>query len=97
MAVDVRSLSPAERDKLKKELAAVELEEKEAYKKEFVDEVVKAAISKEVKWSEALALLSDYTPDSDATAKELGYKYKGKDKNGKKTYYMRKMKDTKEL
>jgi ribosomal protein L34 len=97
MNIDVKSLSRTERDKLRKDLDAVEQEEKEAYKREFVDEVVNAAISKGVKWSEALALLGDYVPESDARARKLGFKFKGKSKEDKTVYYIRKMKGASEL
>jgi hypothetical protein len=50
-----------------------------------------------VKWSEALALLKAYTPDTDATAKKLGYRFKGKDDRGNTVYYVRKMSGTKAL
>ncbi|MFC6637784.1 hypothetical protein GV827_05900 [Sulfitobacter sp. JBTF-M27] len=95
--VDVKALSPAEREKLKKEILRVEEEEKNAYKTEFVDNVVKLAIDKGVRWSEAVALLQDYKPDTDAKAKKMGFGFKGKNKEGKTVYYVRKMKGATEL
>jgi hypothetical protein len=97
MSINVKSLSKDERRKLIEEIQKAEQEEKEAYKKEFVNAVVETAIQRGVKWSEALALLNAYSPDNDTIARKLGYKYKAKNKDNKTTYYMRKMSDTKEF
>jgi len=97
VSIDVKSLSPDERQKLIEEIRRAEKEEKEAYKHEFVKAVVETAIERGVKWSEALALLKAYTPDTDATAKKLGYRFKGKDDRGNTVYYVRKMSGTKAL
>lgn len=97
MAINIKKLSPEERQKLKEEIDQIEKEEKEAYKHEFVESVVQTAIEKGVKWSEGLALLNAYTPKTDSEAKKLGYKFKGKDKNNKIAYYMRNMKGAKDI
>ena len=91
MSIDLKSLSKLQREQLRKELDAIELEEKEAYKKEFVEAVVEIAVEKGVRWSEALTLLGGYTPENDQKAKKMGFKFKGQDKSGKVTYYVRKV------
>ena len=97
MKIDVKTLSPEERQKLKQDLLKAEQEEKEAYKHEFVQAVVDSAVAKGVRWSEGLALLNAYSPKNDSEAKKLGFKFKGKDKDNKTAYYMRKMKGAKEF
>lgn len=96
MKYDVKNMSAKEREKLKKAIEDAEEAEKNAYKKEFVADVVKTAIDKGIKWSEALTLFSDHKPESDAEAKKLGYTQKKttveKTDEGSKTivkYYFR--------
>lgn len=86
MTIDVKNMTPAEREKLKKAIEEAEEAEQNAYKTEFVERVAKEAISLGITWSEALSLFSDYKPKSDAQAKKLGYRAKKGEE-----YYFRKV------
>lgn len=86
MTVDVKKLTSEEREKLLEEIRKAEQEEKNAYKKEFVNDVAAIAAEKGLKWSEARALIGNYTPGNDTEAKKLGFTYK---KGGK--YYHRRV------
>jgi ribosomal protein L34 len=97
MEIDVRKLSPEARRKLAEDIQKADEEERQAYKHEFVQMVVEAAVEKGVRWSEAAALISSYQPKNDKEAKKLGYKYKGKDKESKDVYYVRKLKGAEPL
>lgn len=86
MTIDIKNMTPVEREKLKKAIEEAEEAEQNAYKEEFVERVAKESISLGISWSEALSLFGDYRPKSDAEAKKLGYRAKkGED------YYFRKV------
>jgi hypothetical protein len=86
MAVDVRNMSAQERAKLMEDIRKAEEEEKNSYKKDFIKDVTSLAVDKGLKWSEARTLIMNYSPESDAEAKKLGFTHK---KGGK--YYLRRV------
>jgi len=85
MTVDVKKMTSEERAKLLEDIRKAEQEEKTAYKKEFVKDVAALAMGKNLKWSEARALIVNYAPESDAEARKLGFTYK----KGNKYYHRR--------
>ncbi|EDM71801.1 hypothetical protein RAZWK3B_20651 [Roseobacter sp. AzwK-3b] len=92
MDIDIKSMTPAQRKQLMEDLRKAEEAEKNAYKQEFLGDVVKLASEKGVKWSEARTLINGYKPSSDTEAKKLGFTHKkGKD------YYLRDVKGATKL
>ena len=76
MAVDVKKLSSEERKQLLEDIRKAEEEEKNAYKKEFVNDVAAIAMEKGIRWSEARSLIGNYLPSNDTEAKKLGFTHK---------------------
>ena len=95
--IDWEALTQEDVDKFDAKLKRVKERLASAPKDTFVQQVIEAAIENGIRWSEAAALISSYQPRNDKEAKKLGYKFKGKDKDSKTVYYVRKLKGSEPL
>jgi ribosomal protein L34 len=95
--IDWDTVTPEDANKIEAKLQAVRERFASAHKDAFLQQVIKASIENGIRWSEASALISSYQPKNDKEAKKLGYKYKGKDKESKDVYYVRKLKGAEPL